>query len=82
MAVKKTALSSEQILFRVNFWELVKHNYSVEEISAFTGIGKSEIRRRINNKGKHKMSKESLICFYKKNYKRKVGELFYKRICG
>lgn len=78
-------LNQEQILFRCKFWQLVKNNYSILEIAKFTGYKKHEVRKRINGKGKRVWSENGIYCWYRRQYKRKEGELLYtyqKVVCG
>jgi len=55
---------TEQEMFRCYFWELVK-NYSVEEVSKYTGFKIGYINQRIKNKKTNKIwHKEAIFHYY------------------
>ena len=75
-------LNSEQILFRCKFHEL-KKRYTAEEIAKLTGLKLGLVKIRMNLK--RARSEESITSYYKRNYVRKVGDVFYfykKSRCG
>jgi len=57
---------TEQTLFKIYFWDLVK-NYPIEEVSKLTGFQKRYIRQRMKmKKTKKEWGKQALFHYYRR----------------